>query len=734
MLAASLYLLIKKTHEVSFQAKSSASFITLRGKNMKKTNLVDTPIRSRRSDRLDVSLYVEALQEFLLEADTPLTIAIQGEWGSGKTSFMNQLSEGFCTDQRMLERESAEAPYFGIWIHAWEYALLKDPSEILFSLLNGIIHEIYSEVKRVSPHESNVRKYCKDALTITKKLALATICAAASQVNINTDSVQKVITESFNATDDASIGKLKRELQKVISASCSSAPQKKGFIFFIDDLDRLDPVIAVNFLELVKNIFDLQNCIFVLAIDYEVVVRGLTPRFGERTEKNEREFRSFFDKIIQVPFSVPVAAYNMKRYLKESLYGIDFLRNDEKDTAIPLDHSVDYIHEADIPSRSASALNILASITEHSIGGNPRSIKRLMNTLSLLCKIQYRQNSLQTVTEKLIMYSLVSIHIAFPDIYKFLSYAPGFLFWNKEYADSNGIPNLNTDTSAVFSEGDFDEDFEKVIYRLCQNDSYYKANCINISRLFNIIRGIILCSDHKNIFGSDDIEGIELLHKYDFCKLYDKDLLKALDSEDLENSEEDEDPAEEGSEEPDLNIPDNSEEWNKALAAMAFLIERAISKFLYMSSTTAIEAAPVRTPEANTAARKRREYTKSDTFDSFEEYAEGLNESYLKLFEELRDFLEDDFPAMLEFEFKDDFTNTINIRPVNKKKRKGIPAPLLAITTLKKKKGATMRVRCGDRFSLDLTDSVEQVLGHAQDIRERFLELSSDSLRNDSPK
>jgi len=178
----------------------------------------------------------------------------------------------------------------------------------------------------------------------------------------------------------------------------------------------------------------------------------------------------------------------------------------------------------------------------------------------------------------------------------------------------------------------------------------------------------------------------------------------------------------------------NDPEFTKALAAMAFLIERAISKFLYMSSTTAIEAAPVRTPEANTAARKRREYTKSDTFDSFEEYAEGLNESYLKLFEELRDFLEDDFPAMLEFEFKDDFTNTINIRPVNKKKRKGIPAPLLAITTLKKKKGATMRVRCGDRFSLDLTDSVEQVLGHAQDIRERFLELSSDSLRNDSPK
>ena len=46
---------------------------------MSKTCLVDVPIASKDNDQLEVGVYVDALKEFLEEADTPLTIAIQGE-------------------------------------------------------------------------------------------------------------------------------------------------------------------------------------------------------------------------------------------------------------------------------------------------------------------------------------------------------------------------------------------------------------------------------------------------------------------------------------------------------------------------------------------------------------------------------------------------------------------------------------------------------------------------------
>ena len=49
---------------------------------------------------------------------------------------------------------------------------------------------------------------------------------------------------------------------------------------------------AVAVLELLKNIFDIKNCVFVLAIDYQVVVKGLE-KFGKRNNENEWEFKLF---------------------------------------------------------------------------------------------------------------------------------------------------------------------------------------------------------------------------------------------------------------------------------------------------------------------------------------------------------------------------------------------------------------------------------------------------------
>ena len=274
---------------------------------MVKTCLVDTPILSTNDDSMGIGLYVEALADVIADAGTPLTIAIQGEWGSGKTSFMNQLSEKLCSP---FGGTGSTSPYFGIWIHAWEFALLKEPTDILVSLMKGLIREMKREVEKVSPNDSTTKEYCRTALEIAQRFTKTAFYVAAARLGglAAADTIKEMLNGSETEEgEEASIGELKTALRNAVEASLASAPQKKGVIFFIDDLDRLDPVIAVNFLELVKNLFDLPHCIFVLAIDYDVVVRGLTPRFGPKTDENAREFRSFFDKIIQLPFNVPVS-------------------------------------------------------------------------------------------------------------------------------------------------------------------------------------------------------------------------------------------------------------------------------------------------------------------------------------------------------------------------------------------------------------------------------------------
>ena len=69
----------------------------------------------------------------------------------------------------------------------------------------------------------------------------------------------------------------------------------------MDDLDRIDPPDAVKILELLKNIFNIPDCIFLLAIDYQVVVKGLEAKFGKQTPENEREFKSFLTRSSNSP-------------------------------------------------------------------------------------------------------------------------------------------------------------------------------------------------------------------------------------------------------------------------------------------------------------------------------------------------------------------------------------------------------------------------------------------------
>ena len=59
--------------------------------NSSSTLLIDNPLDHEQPDLLGINDYQEALIECLKTSDMPITIALQGEWGSGKTSFLKTL-------------------------------------------------------------------------------------------------------------------------------------------------------------------------------------------------------------------------------------------------------------------------------------------------------------------------------------------------------------------------------------------------------------------------------------------------------------------------------------------------------------------------------------------------------------------------------------------------------------------------------------------------------------------
>lgn len=427
------------------------------------SSIIDVPRQHTQEDLFGIQVYQDALIRYIKLTDTPITIALQGEWGSGKTSLMNMLRYNLC--------EVDNAPFFPIWINTWQYSLMKTPPQAIISILEGIINQIGA----LNPNLQRWEESKKKIGGLFKKMATVGTKVAAGAVGIDSEVVDELFAGSSTA-NSSEILQLKEEIEKLINDALLRDTSKQGFTFYIDDLDRIDPPVAVEILELLKNIFDLKKCVFILAIDYDVVIKGLKPKFGELTDANEREFRSFFDKIIQLPFSMPVASYNVDTFLVDALRKIEFFTDKELD--------------------DPSLAETLSEITRLSVGSNPRSLKRLTNTLALISIINEIQNhsdvTQQEQLNKVLNYALVCIQIAYPYIYNQLTEEPDFKAWNEKIASKLKLrPLTDAELESLDSTEEFNDEWEKVVFRMCQKETYLSNRVFSISALFNKIADLV---------------------------------------------------------------------------------------------------------------------------------------------------------------------------------------------------------------------------------------------------
>lgn len=425
-----------------------------------KSSIIDVPRKYTEEDLFGINKYQKALTKFITLTDTPITIALQGEWGSGKTSLMNQLRWDLCDKDGAL--------YFPVWINTWQYSLMKTPNQAIISILEGCINQIGALNPSTQKWETSKKKIGG----IFKKMATIGTKMAVSTVGIDGSAIDDLFTPSEST--ESEILQLKNEIAQLIDEALITDTTKQGFIFYIDDLDRIDPPVAVEILELLKNIFDLDKCVFILAIDYDVVIKGLKSKFGELTDKNEREFRAFFDKIIQLPFSMPVASYNVNTFLVDALKRIDFLTDEE------------------LADQQLS--ENLSEIAQLSVGCNPRSLKRLTNTLSLISIInsEVSDNEEQDTTGKVLNFALVCLQIAYPYIYNQMSEEPDFKQWNESIAARLKLRKLTAEEQESLNAAEeFDDEWEKILYRMCQKETYLSNRVFQVSSLLNKMATIV---------------------------------------------------------------------------------------------------------------------------------------------------------------------------------------------------------------------------------------------------
>ena len=209
----------------------------------KQINVIDQPndpsIKGQL-DRLGLESHSNALVQFIKRTNTPITIGIQGSWGSGKTSILNAIKHKL--DPNSDNKNKGE--YYQIWINTWEQSLMMTPEESLIKILSSIINDLVKADSSAENREK-IQKNIKMGLSSLVRLSANIVGGDKAS-----DLVEELIGEENNTIKEI------RDQLKTISENIrkrDTNPIRK-IVIYVDDLDRIEPKNAVSILELLKNI------------------------------------------------------------------------------------------------------------------------------------------------------------------------------------------------------------------------------------------------------------------------------------------------------------------------------------------------------------------------------------------------------------------------------------------------------------------------------------------------
>lgn len=337
----------------------------------------DKPTSTIKEDFFRVEQYISGLSDFIRECNTPMTIAIQGDWGSGKTSMMNMI------------RENLGDKVITSWFNTWQYSQFNMGDALALSFLSRLCGDLDTEAGQAS---GNIKKVFKTIARIAKTagvIAADTFVGGKAAETLE-NGINKA-TEQEPIDMPQAINDLKEQFKEAVECKTKQAG-KDRLVIFIDDLDRLHPGKAVELLEVLKLFLDCDKCVFVLAIDYGVVSQGVKQKYGELI--GEEKGKSFFDKIIQVPFKMPVAQYDVENYVTTSLEALGL--------TVSLQEAKSYV-----------------KLIQRSVGCNPRAMKRLFNAFLLLNKISAKGKDIDS-TQRKMLFAILCLQLSFENVYNYI--------------------------------------------------------------------------------------------------------------------------------------------------------------------------------------------------------------------------------------------------------------------------------------------------------------------------
>ncbi len=234
-------------------------------------------------DRFGIDPFARALARGIRNLKSPIgtTLALNGSWGSGKSSAVNLICHH-------LDREDQSGKFAIIDFKCWWFRGEEALTLAFLQELNGAIRKTLSEkAKKIIP------RLGKTLLQAGHVFGPAVNIMAGGVWGMLTTGGMDFAKRFF--PEGESIEKLFQELSKAL------AEQNKRFLILIDDIDRLTPDEALLVFRLIKSVGRLPNVMYLLVFDRILAEKAVK-------EKYPSEGPHFLEKIIQASFELPLPA------------------------------------------------------------------------------------------------------------------------------------------------------------------------------------------------------------------------------------------------------------------------------------------------------------------------------------------------------------------------------------------------------------------------------------------
>lgn len=390
------------------------------------------------TDLLGFSVHKDVIKQLVLTENLlPLTIGVFGDWGSGKSSVMRML-------QQDLEKEHEDIAclYFNGWVfEGYDDAKAALLSSILIQLgehrtagpkiRKGVISLLkkVDKMRVIKLGASLIPSFLiqvgaahgiidpQQAAAIAPMLAAGLTQSPPASATATTAEDKKdgeseeehidwtsLIAKDSSAPGILDIRTFRKDFEKLVAET-----KLRAVVVLIDDLDRCDPDRLIENLEAIKLFLAVPHTAFIIAADqriirYAIAKRYQAPQITAEQAPREDKFdlvKDYLEKLIQIPYTLPrLSPSEMESYMTllfcqmhlsdgGKFEKINTACNSARRRSLYLTFNLVSVKEAlqeELPPPLVESLQWISSIAPaltEGLKGNPRQVKRFLNTLLL---------------------------------------------------------------------------------------------------------------------------------------------------------------------------------------------------------------------------------------------------------------------------------------------------------------------------------------------------------------